>query len=289
MDGNLIYYIFIFVSALLYSMQFLFNKKFESESGTGFEATMLFLIYSSLVMAAGLFIIKGFKLEISLFSILMAACYSAVNILCICVSLKALSVVNLSKYSIYMMLGGMLLPALYGMIFNDEAITVQKTVCILFIILSLFFTYEKGKGSFKEKLYFALVFILNGMYGVVSSIHQQAPESFNIVDSFSFMALSGIISLIVCTVIYVIKAKKLPLVNIKSVRFPAGFALCNGTAEVLVFMALKYIDSSVQFPIITGGTIAFSAVISFMLGEKPGARNIIAVVIAFAASICMAI
>jgi hypothetical protein len=54
-----------------------------------------------------------------------------------------------------------------------------------------------------------------------------------------------------------------------------------------LLIALLNVDATVQFPIITGGTMFFSTVVSMIIGEKPGVKTIIASVIAAASTVLM--
>ena len=76
-----------------------------------------------------------------------ALAHSVLCILCAYACLKALATANLSVYSIFMMLGGMLLPFSFGILFLDEPLTAGKIACVIFILLSLLLTLEKGGGS----------------------------------------------------------------------------------------------------------------------------------------------
>lgn len=281
----LIYVMMLFGASLLYSMQFFFNQTYEKENGTGVAKSLLFTAYATAIAATGIFIILGFKVNITLFSLIMSLWYGVNNIACIYVSMKSLSEVNLSKYSIYMMLGGMLLPSIFGMAFRGENTNILKFICIALIICALFFTYEKGKNTKKAKYYFIAVFILNGMFGIIANLHQKG--SYDIVGTFDFMFLSWILSAIICVSLYCIIEKKLPIIKPKTLICPAGFAVVNGVAEVVVFYAASKVDASIQYPIITGCTIVFSALISAICGEKMKSKNIVAIIVAFMASVVM--
>ena len=278
-------YLLIAAAAILFSFQFLFNQSFQRENGAAFKDSLTFSIYA----AAGVFVImlvlNRFRIACNLFTVCVALVYAAVCILCSYASFKAISVVNLSKFSIYMMLGGMLLPAVYGIVCFGESMGAGKLVCGLLIIAALFFTYEKGRNSPKEIFYFAAVFIMNGTVGVISKFHQ-SNEAMR-VDSFSFMAVTSAVRLIICLIIYLILERKLPKVNGKSLLYTGEYALCNGIGNLFLLIALTTLPASVQYPMITGGTIVCSAAVEAIRGEKVRMKTVLAVVIALAASVMM--
>lgn len=279
------YYIGLITAAILFSSQFLFNQKFEEECGTSIAASMLFSLYTSIVGFCVLFAINRFKLDFSMFSLFIAAAYSIVNILYTIASVKAFETVNLSAYSVFAMLGGMMLPSLYGIIISNEPINALKISCFIFIIGSLLFTID-FKQSLGKKIYYAGVFILNGLAGVLSVIHQ---TSTNAVDSFSFLMLSRIISIAICMTFFLAKRRRFSKITSKSIFYSAGFAVFCTVGNLLVLLSLKHLPASIQYPIITGGVMFISLIISMIRKEKVSYKNIISTVIAFAATILIVI
>lgn len=169
------YFLLLFLAAVLFASQFLFNQKFNEECGSTWHASLLFTLYTSVISFFAMLVINGFKLDFSYFSLSMATVYSAVSILYSYMSIKAFSVVNLSVYSVFAMLGGMLLPFLYGILFCNENISIGKILCCVLITVSLFITVSGGKKE--GKLYYVAVFILNGLVGVLSTNSSIKPKS----------------------------------------------------------------------------------------------------------------
>lgn len=62
---------------------------------------------------------------------------------------------------------------------------------------------------------------------------------------------------------------------------------CNAVGDLLCFTAIRSLPASVQYPIVSGGSMVFSAVISVLAGEKVSKRNWAAVAIAVAATAVM--
>ena len=107
-----VYYILIFCATFMFAFQFLFNSKYERCCGNSFSASITFMIYTSGLGIVLLLVVNGFWVEWSGFSLIMALVNTMNTILLTYTSLKALSVVNLSMFSLFLMLGGMLLPFL---------------------------------------------------------------------------------------------------------------------------------------------------------------------------------
>lgn len=280
------YYSLLIIATILFSSQFLFNQKYQQEAGSKINASLIFSIITSIASVILMFIIGGFKFEFSVFSLIIAFIYAVTLILYSIASIKSFSVVNLSVYSVFAMLGGMLLPFIYGIAFNNEPLTINKIICCALIGLSLFLTTNKSTTANKGKIYYIAVFILNGLVGVLSTIHQ---SNVNAVDSSSFMALTQGWVFIIALIIFIITKQPKPEINKKTIGFSSGYAIFSGIANLLALIALTKLPASVQYPIITGGTMVFSLFISLLRKENVTKKNVISTVIAFVASVIIAI
>lgn len=291
-------YILLVVAAGLFSLMFLFNRGYQRSRGTGFDSVLSFSMYSNffsliillVLSAVGAFcayrgIFADFKLEFSLFSLAVAVSGAAVNVGYAYFGIKALEIANLSLYSIFAMLGGMLLPSVCGIIFFAENMTLPKIACYLLIIASVFLTFEKGKTDRKAIFYYFGVFVLNGMSGVVSLIHQS--NTARAVNSNSYMVLTAAICALVCFVCFLIRNKRFPTLKLKECKNIMGYAACTGLGNLFALIALLNLDASVQYPIITGGTMFFSTAVSLIIRERPTVRTLISAGVAAISTILM--
>lgn len=271
----------LFAAATLFSLQFLFNKKFEEESGSSLSSSMLFSFISSLAGLVLLLAVNGFRVEFSLFSLLWAAAYAVDGVLFTLASVKAFRTVNLSAYSIFSMLGGMLLPSVYGILFCNEQLTLFRGLCFVLIAVSVAFTVKLGQS--KGFLLYGAVFVLNGLVGIISVIHQS--DTLRAVDSLSFLFLARAVSVIISAAFCLCIKGTLKRITKKSVVYSCGFAAFSTIGNLLVLLSIKHLPASVQYPVITGGTVVISLIISILRREKVEIRNIIATVVAFAATV----
>lgn len=79
----------------------MFDDGYQKESGCGWKSSLKLSLYSSAVGLIALFVINGFKLRFSGFSVIVATVYAAVCILLNYSSVKALRYANLSVYSVF--------------------------------------------------------------------------------------------------------------------------------------------------------------------------------------------
>jgi drug/metabolite transporter (DMT)-like permease len=276
-------YLLLFAADALFALQFVFEKRFRTLQGDDLRAALISVIYSSLIKIPILLITGGLHLEFTLFSFVLALVHSVVCLLSVSAGLKALATANLSVYSIFMMLGGMLLPFSFGILFLDEPLTVGKVICVLFILFSLLLTWEKGGSKREAYKYYLAVFVLNGSVGVISSFHQSRPDL--AVSSNSFVLLDAFCSLLIPLCWYLLKYRKFPIVSTQTVLTQGGFALCNGIGNLFSMIALTVLPASVQFPIGTGGTLVFSALLGLCLKEKLNRKKVLSLLAAVIATI----
>lgn len=281
------YYLLVSAATVLFALQFLFNQKFEEQRGNTLKSALEFTLYKSIVIVVMMLIISGFKItSVSLFSVGLAVVYAAACILMTYFSMKAFAVANLSVYSVFSMLGGMLLPFLTGVGFYNEELTAFKIVCCVLIMVSVLLNLRGGTQSKKAFLYYMAVFVLNGSVGVISKIHQSSELPHT--DSTGFMFLTSAVSVVISALWLLIQHKKIPLIKGKSLTFAAGYGIFNGVGNWLLLISLVNLPASVQYPLVTGGVMVFSTVISMIRKEKLAKTDYIAAAISFAASVLMA-
>ena len=278
-----LYYGMIIVAAALFASQFLFNQKFQQQCGTTWSATMTFTIYTNAAATLIMLAINRFHLEFTLFSLGMALLSATAGILYTYASMKAFSVVNLAVYSMFAMLGGMMLPFLYGILFENEPVTVPKVLCGGLIVAALLNTVAGEMDIKKGWKYYLSVFVLNGMTGVISTIHQSAGDLS--VDSGSFSVWIRIVPLVICLGIQLVSEKKIARIPSKIVPYTVGYAAFCGIGNLFLLIALEYLPASVQYPVVTGGTMIFSTIISAVRKEKITKRTIVSAALALLATI----
>lgn len=280
------YYFLVIIAVVLFSLQFLFNQRFEESRGESLKSALEFSLYKSVVIVILMLIISGFKVQITPFSLLMSVVYAFSGIAMTVFSMKAFAVANLSVYSVFSMLGGMLLPFVLGVGFYNEELTVFKVICCALIVVSVLLNIKKGSQNKKAIVYYMAVFILNGMAGVISKIHQSSdlPHS----DSSGFMMLTSLVTVVICAAWMLIKYKKIPIIKGKEFLFASGYGVFNGIGNLFLLISLVHLPASVQYPLVTGGVMLFSTLISAIRKEKIEKKEYIAAVISFAASVLMA-
>ena len=273
-----IYYALISLSVIMFGVQFLFTDKYQKECGQSALAAHRLTFYSGIVGIIILLVINGFSVEYTHFTLICAVANALVSLLYSICALKALAKINLSLYSLFAMLGGMVLPFLQGLIFYDEPMTLGKGICLVLITAALALTVNKdtNKGGW---LYYIGIFTLNGLAGVVSTFFQKADYPKTNAESFSiWSAVAAVIISFVALIILRGKGKK---PSFKAISIAVVGGTLSRLANYVLVIALAVLPATVQYPFVTGGVMIASTVIAALVGQKPSKREILAVAISF--------
>lgn len=292
------YYLMILVAVVLLALQFSTNKFYQLRFGNAMTTSLLFTALSGLVTALLFFCLNGFSVQITGYSLGMAAIVAVLCCTYTLIGFRMFALGSLSVYSMFLMLGGMLLPYLYGVIWLSEDLTIGRILGVILLAVSMIFPVLGEKGGSKEtkKLFFILcfvVFTLNGFVSITSKIHQISTMS--TVGAMDFVILSnglnGLFStaalLVLCQMKHTSPLRE-PLTN-KSMGMIAGIvavsAACNGTSYMLQLVGAANVPASVLYPLVTGGMVVLSAVAGMVFfQEYPAKKTAIGLILSFAAT-----
>lgn len=279
----MIYYAMIATAALLFASQFIFNQKYQREYGDNWSAALHFSILSAGAVLLISLVICGFRPSFSWFSLAVASAAAGVNIACIYVGILAFRSAGLSLYAVFTMLGGMILPTLYSIAFYDEPLTGAKVISCVLIALALLMTSRAERITPRALALYVGIFTLNGTFSILSKVQQSSPAA---VDSVSYTALVQVCMLVLGGLLLLLPvSRRQPWPSWRGVGYAGAYAVLNGAGNLLTLTALLHLPASVQYPLITGGSIVFSTVIGMLRRERTGPRTVIAVVLALVAAV----
>ena len=268
-------------ASFMFGTQFLFTQIFRKNfRGNSMEATAVSGFGGAVFGLLAMFLVNGFHLEYSHFALIMAAIQTFNGLLFTFCSMKSLGKINLSLYSIFSMLGGMVLPFAVGILFFNEALTPGKCICILLISLAFALTLKKGpkQSDSNGVIYYIGIFIFNGMSGVISKIYNAAP--YERISAAGYSILVSLLSMAAYLIMLLYLRPKLQTLNAKSVWGILGSGILNRTANWIMLIALLHVSASAQYPFITGGTMIVSTILSYFTANKPSKRELLSVLIA---------
>lgn len=273
-------YALVVAAVIMFGVNFACTDKTRELCGSGLGIVFFQTIIGSGLGAVILFFMNGFRLEFSAISFIIALALALNGLLFTFCAFKALDRINLSLYSLFSMLGGMVLPFIVGIAFFNEALTLAKCVCFAVICISLLLTVEKNSGK-NGYIYYLGIFVLNGMGGVLTTIYKKL-DGGN-VSSTGFTLMSALLAVILAAAL--LPFFRNDLKNIKRPIFAAiviGFSgALNRLANLLLVIALAVLPASAQYPMVTGGVMIVSTVIALLSRKKPSKKEILSVMLAF--------
>lgn len=289
------YYLMIVGATILYSIQFIFTKLYQCKKGSTFFYSMIFGAVSGISAFVFLFVLNRGNVEFTPFSFWIALAFAVDVTLCTIFGAKTLSRANLSVYSLFMMLGGMILPVLYGLTLG-ESFTVMKALAIVSMIIAMICPLKKEEGKKTDVftiICFIAIFITNGMTGVLTFAHQRAGQE--TVSPNGLVMLYNLCRMAICLLlilgVYIYgKTKNAEVLQVSgaleskreqskkrdwliAITASVGYSLVNGTAMLLTTITAKSVDAGVQSTIVTGGVMLLSAISGMFFGEKSTVRT----------------
>lgn len=279
------YYILVSLSAFLYSIDFSVNKLFQKINGASLKTSLAFNSLLGLFTVIILLTVNGFKLGIAPFSIILAGLLSLFVMLYNVTGFKLLKVGSMAQYTLYLMVGGMIVPYIFGLFFLNEPFTAARFIAIILVTLGVTFSNrqpDKSKTKMLVLLLYIAVFLFNGCTSVISKLHQ-ITTSFETVGVFDFIIWANIFRFAIAGIMFLL-TKKGDTANIqkKSVGLIALSAVFCSLAFIFQLISAAKLPATVLFPFMTGGTIIFSALCGKLFFKENFTKNsIIGIVLCF--------
>ena len=290
----MIWYVLIFMAAIGCAANFALTKVYQLNQGNSQETGIVFNFLVGIVGFLIYFGICGFKISITPFSLILAILLAVFIGLYTIIGFKIMSIGSMAVYTVFLMLGGMILPYFYGVIFLGEGVTLTKIIALLLMTAAIILQRDIGGNKGKALFYLlcVLVFILNGLTSIVSKMHQ-IDLGYKTVSENEFVVLKNAARTVMFGgMLPFIKNGKGAMLSIKPKMYIiiALTGLFSNTAYLLQLICAARLPATVQFPITTGGTIIFTALAGLAcFGEKLEKRQVAGLVICLGATILFVI
>ena len=281
-------YIFVILAAILYSMDFALQKLYQQKQGTGVKAGLRFNAVIGLVTAIIFLFVNGFKIELSLYAIMMAVCMSICVLGYTILGFKVLKEGNMAFYTMFLMTGGMVVPYVFGLLFLDEPFSFLRILGLVVIVAAIVLSnYSVTRSSSKTIALCVAIFFLNGGCSVVSKLCQ-IPGAYGVVRPTDFVLLTGVTRTLLCTVALLLFRKHSPSESDRAIDFKKVLpiivcsATVSGVAYLFQLIGASNLPATVLYPIISGGSIIFSTLVGMLcFKEQPNVYQKIGVVLCF--------
>ncbi len=300
-------YLLVFLSVIGLAANFCLTKLYQNHAGAGMRVSVIFNIITGAFTAAIFFIINGvmngFSLEITSFSLLMAALLILFCGAYALIGFKIISMGSMAVYTMFLMLGGMMLPYFFGLIYLNEEFSYLRLIGLVLMVVSIALSGMEGSNEQKKKgslLFFVLcliVFCLNGSGSIVSKIHQLPQNESLTISPTAFVMLAGIIRFVSFSLLYLVlwlrdrskptNEAPAPLnMTPKIVGIMFAFSAVDGLSYLLQLIGAAKLPATVLYPMITGGSVVLTAVAGLLFfKQKLNLKATIGIVLCFVATL----
>lgn len=255
-------YIYVLISNVFLAFDFAIAKKYQSLEGTSAVPGLKFNALCGALTTVIFLALTGFTPGFSLYSFAMAAAMSLCAIGYSLIGFRLLRAGNIASYTLFLMTGGMVLPYIFGVVFLEEELSVLRVLGTAVILCAVVLSGgAQSKLHGKQFLLCLAVFFLNGGVSIISKCHQ-VTQSLPTVNSTAFVMYSGVGKALcsAAALAFLRPGKeKLAFRGKLSVPLVAGSALVGGLSYMLQLIGAVDIPATVLYPLITGGSIVFSA------------------------------
>lgn len=259
-------YLMLILSTIVMAVDFCLDKQYQRMAGTSMRAGLTYNILWGLIVTVIFYMINGFRLTVTLYSVIAAAAFALCILIYKVIGLKILKSGGISLYTMFLMTGGMIVPYIYGLAVLDEPFGILPFLGLIIVIIAVLMAYY-GSVTFSKKLLALciVVFIVNGLTSVITKVHQ-TETVYPIVSSVEFLVITSFIRSVLSVIAYPFAVKS----DTEKVKIPrlciiviVASALICGISNTINFTYAKTVPATVIYPIITGGTILFS-----ILGDR---------------------
>ena len=119
-------YVIILMAVFCFAGQFAFTKLYEGAIKQTTVTALVMLIVTGVIGMLIYLFIGGFRVEFSTVSMIYALLFALVMIPYYMIGIKVLSLGSRAIYGMFMMLGGMLVPFFYGVLFLQESLSIAQ-------------------------------------------------------------------------------------------------------------------------------------------------------------------
>lgn len=256
------YYLLLLLADSLLALNFAATKAYQRQAGTTMAVGLWFNLLLGLITGVAFWAGNGFRMEVSPYSVAMAAAAAALCVSYTLVGFQILQRDSVALYTVFLMCGGMTVPYVWGLLFLGESVSWRGLLGLLLILVSVWITHGGGKCANRQQLGLCgLVFLLNGFVSVVSKEHQVHPGG---VSAVSFLVLNSCFKAVFSAVALLALGLRRPSAGKPMAPVPlkrsgigwiAVSALLGGGSYLCQLMAAAALPATVVYPMVTGGSI----------------------------------
>lgn len=286
----LIYSLFS-VSILISILSGILNKRFQLGFQTDIVHFVCYNFFNALLASVYFFVSTGFSIEMNMITFLYSVLFALIVFLTLVLGILALFKVTISLSSITSTAGSIVLSALFGIIFLNEACSLRLLFAIVFMLAAILIPYFKLWNSGKKNnipICIALFFI-SGSSVILQKLYTLTP---GVCDANSFFLMTNLLLTGICGIILGImllirpkdRNKILHAFSLKQLGNISARTILSNIGSVITIILLKNMNVSVYTIISSAIGIISAAVLSaWYFREHMPRENWIAVLCAICA------
>lgn len=280
-------------------------KIYQNRFGHAPHVTHFFTLCMAASIAVVMLCFARFGLHLRFAAAWLAAAMGVLYALNMPVYQKALTVGGIGMCSVFLFLGALLLPFLYGVLFLSEKLTVWRIFGLVAVVGAVATQIDlRSKAAKKFFLYGVAIFCMNGLFCVLLKVQSGLGS-----NTFEVMCVAGAVAAAVAAVLFAVtkrRARKAERTAEEEEQTAAakhtkadagiaaittaGYGVLNGFSNVLQMTVANMLPAVVQFPVFSAGTIVATVLWgAAVFREKLTVRNALAVALSVAAIVLCAI
>ena len=275
----------------------MFTKRYQNKVGNTFYASSCYSLVVSLACLLIALIVNGFKVEFELYSFIISTAYALILVSTSVFSVKTLSLGKVSIYTLFLMLGGMIVPFVYGALFLGEEVRIIHVIATAILVIALILptiNFDKSQKSEKPTKAFILmcllIFMLNGVGSTLAKIHQVYEGAK--LDTNSFTVLFSLVCLVFSIITFLIALPKNDpklLLNKETLIASVGYSVVHMVGLIIQLFAALRVTSGLLFPLCSGGTLIFTPLLSLICyKEKIDKTSMVCILMSVVATVLFA-
>ena len=293
-------FVLLVIAIFFFSLQFIFPKAYQRRTDGSINAALWFSTGTGFFCSLLFFAFNHFQLAFTPISFAFASVFACLCVLGEIYTVTGLKFEKIQWITISTLLGGFIVPSVYGFLALGEDVGWKKMVGI-FLLLSSFLTKlsfcskqadakaaqhpaptNRSAGSRasvgKQLLLCTALFFNNGFISILSKVHTNLHHAVPIRDFIvTYSLLRCILSFLLILGLYGWRRqcahRSVPFFARLSVKkgrkgmllllgTMAAYAVSNGLGNLTSMEAAKTVDASIQFPTISAGTILLTILLA---------------------------
>ena len=290
---------------VIYTMQSLFTRYYSaSYPGSEALASPVFTIVSGLIVTLVTFAFAGFRFEASPITLILGVVNALAIVLYNTALIKASATGPYSITMVFMIAGGIAIPAIVTRFFGDD-LSIVKILSILVVLVSVYLVARKpGETYQSKKAFFLSCFLLalgNGVYGTLLDLQQRLtlPTGADVSpEKEEMVMITYFVGVLISAATLLAKEKKGFFGAFKQTKKSLLFLIC---ASLVVAFAINMFVYIIAYMKDHGGTtilytldnsLVFLLSVSFsciFMKEKLSKLNVLGCITLCIALVCMAL